>query len=210
MHIVRHPQLNAPPEVCIVIITATTPSKMLTARKVTMRNIRIFLDSWYMACNRVMMMTCSMFQSSHWVLASTKLTPQHCNYHNTCPIQCGVYNIAWRIQSVTSPGWHTLQKDSHLWKYSMTKSLGSQEVSKKLHSPLQSTTVNWRGIVGICAEDSLYLSAKCSEHWLYSISQKKPRWRMYKGDIPSTARLIVRDRWLAQHRLFSLPNIRSI
>jgi hypothetical protein len=62
-----------------------------------MRNIRIFLDGWYMACNRVIMMTCSIFQSSqyHWVFASTKLTPQHDKYHKTCPIQYGVYNIAW-------------------------------------------------------------------------------------------------------------------
>jgi len=62
--IIRHPQWSVPPEVCIVVITTITPSKILKARKMTMRNIRIFLDGWYMAYNRVMMMTCSMIRST--------------------------------------------------------------------------------------------------------------------------------------------------
>lgn len=64
MHVCFHPQLSVPPEVCVVWITATTPLKILSVRKVTMTNIRIHLGCWYMACNRVPMITCIMFWSS--------------------------------------------------------------------------------------------------------------------------------------------------
>jgi hypothetical protein len=53
-------------------ITAITPQVAFTARKITTRKISMILDLWYMACNRAIMMTCIVFQSSqyHWGIAA--------------------------------------------------------------------------------------------------------------------------------------------
>jgi len=49
---------------CLGIIAAITPQVMFTARKT--RKMNMFLDLWYTACNRAIMMTCTMFQSSQY------------------------------------------------------------------------------------------------------------------------------------------------
>lgn len=51
-------------EPSLLIFPVITPKTIVTARKITTRETRIFLDCWYMAYSRTMMITCTIFQSS--------------------------------------------------------------------------------------------------------------------------------------------------
>jgi hypothetical protein len=62
--------------------------------KLTMRKKSIFLDCWYMACNRVIIMTCMICQllgQYHWGIAADSNSPP------------SMENTTKPVQSVTKP-----------------------------------------------------------------------------------------------------------
>ena len=52
----------------VLCIAVNITEVIWIGRRITMRNINIFLDCWYMTCNRVTVMTCVISQSGwcHW------------------------------------------------------------------------------------------------------------------------------------------------
>jgi hypothetical protein len=48
---------SSPDEVWLVIMTRITPLVIVRAKKIATRKMSIFLDRWYMACSRMIMIT---------------------------------------------------------------------------------------------------------------------------------------------------------
>jgi hypothetical protein len=91
---------SSPPEIWLFSIAPIAAKVIVIATKVIMRKMIIFLD-WYMACNRVMMMTCVIFQSSqyHWAKAlpaAVWLTIHHGIQNEACITMCEDNNSAWK------------------------------------------------------------------------------------------------------------------
>lgn len=70
---------SLPPEICLLCITPITSTLTICkAMKFTMRKKSIFLDCWYIACNRVTIMTCMICQllgQYHWGTAADSNSP---------------------------------------------------------------------------------------------------------------------------------------
>ena len=173
---------------CIALIT---PLAIVKGRKITTRKMRIFLDRWYMACNRVIMMTCTTFQSSHITdvlvlrlsnsppsMAFTTKLNHPSNKKIVMPEKC---SYRWAPQD------SLLQTNSQLLVVKL-----KQQGSRESHSPLRRTAVSLAKMTGISTEHSLYLSPRLTGDYLYPACQKK-RTQYMCGDIPSTVMLIVRD-----------------
>lgn len=60
--------LSLRPTVSLFPITAITPQVIVTASKIETRKASIFLDCWYIACNRAIMITSMVFQSTQYHL----------------------------------------------------------------------------------------------------------------------------------------------
>lgn len=54
---------SSPHDILLLWIMTITVEASVIVRKVTTRNMSIFIDRWYMACSRVIMMTWTTFQS---------------------------------------------------------------------------------------------------------------------------------------------------
>lgn len=67
---------NLPPEVRRLVIPDNTPPAIVRARKSATRKMSIFLEHWYIAYNRVIMMTWKIFQSGqyNWDTSTEELT----------------------------------------------------------------------------------------------------------------------------------------
>jgi hypothetical protein len=106
---------SSPHDKSLLCKIAIAPQVIWITRKTTKRKTNIFLDRWYMACKRVIMITCVMFQSSqyHWDTVTEQLTAEHRIYDDGCPVRHKVDGSAWRMQLVISNGRLSVE-----WTYS--------------------------------------------------------------------------------------------
>jgi hypothetical protein len=130
---------NLPSEIWAIDVAVITKVTILTAMKTTTRNISIFLDPWYMAYNRAIMMTCTMIQWNHIAEVSQQHSPPIIATTTTL-IQCRVMVIILPNKScslVTPRGWSTSRRNSQLWQ--------SLQWTYKLtnHLPLHESGIYW-------------------------------------------------------------------
>jgi hypothetical protein len=149
-----------------------------------------------MAYNRVIMITCSMFQSSqyHQSIAARWLTAQQGSYGNICHIYCVVCDIAWNTQSVI-----TLVLESNTWltpiKLSCWVKFNGQDLT---HPYIWVYSLDRKEII---AKYLLHLLMWWISWLLCAVGQKN--WTQCIWDIRRTLTLIVRDELLSQHQFLA-------